>query len=199
MINRRKALKNIGLSIGSLMATPMAMSLLQSCQKETTPWNPVFFSPDESIVIKNIVDLILPHTDDLPGAIDLNIHVFLDRFMAEIYTDEVKAETKEGMAAIMNTFNLSEEKSVASLKEKDYDALLNKYLSVTQKEKKKLEEEETEKVILDTLYGIRDLTIWAYKNTEEIGENVLAYDPIPGVQIGCAPLEELTGGKAYTL
>jgi len=46
---------------------------------------------------------------------------------------------------------------------------------------------------------LRDNTVWAYKTTEEIGENVLAYDPIPGVQLGCVSLKEATGGKAWSL
>ena len=49
------------------------------------------------------------------------------------------------------------------------------------------------------LSQIRGMSIWAWKNSEEIGENVLVYDPIPGQQIGCGDLQELTGGKDYSL
>ena len=58
---------------------------------------------------------------------------------------------------------------------------------------------EKDKAVFDTLKEIRDKTVWAYKSTEEIGENVLAYDPIPGIQIGCVSLEETTGGRAWSL
>ena len=42
------------------------------------------------------------------------------------------------------------------------------------------------------------MTISAYLTTEEIGENVLVYDPVPS-QYYCGDLQELTGGKAWSL
>ena len=49
------------------------------------------------------------------------------------------------------------------------------------------------------LETVRDLEIWAWKTSEQIGENVLWYDPIPGEYIPCGPVEELGGGKAMSL
>ena len=54
-------------------------------------------------------------------------------------------------------------------------------------------------IIFKTLDNLRSSSIWAFKTTEEIGENVLAYVPIPGSQKGCIPLSEATGGKAWSL
>ena len=45
----------------------------------------------------------------------------------------------------------------------------------------------------------RSMTINPFKTNEYIGENVLAYIPIPGEQKGCVDLMEATGGKAYSL
>jgi len=42
------------------------------------------------------------------------------------------------------------------------------------------------------------MTIKAYKNSEEVGENILAYDPIPTAYY-CGDLQELTDGKSYSL
>lgn len=47
--------------------------------------------------------------------------------------------------------------------------------------------------------SMRDMTIMGYKTTEYVGENMLAYQPIPGEYIPCGDLEELTGGKAYSI
>ncbi len=44
--------------------------------------------------------------------------------------------------------------------------------------------------------NLRNMTIWAYKTSEYIGEEVLAYLPVPGEYIPCGDLEELTGGKS---
>ena len=46
---------------------------------------------------------------------------------------------------------------------------------------------------------VREATIWAYKNSETIGEQVLAYLPVPGEYIGCGDLNELTGGMAWSI
>jgi len=46
---------------------------------------------------------------------------------------------------------------------------------------------------------LRSMTITAFKTNEYIGENILAYVPIPGQQKGCIDLMEATGGKAYSL
>ncbi len=47
--------------------------------------------------------------------------------------------------------------------------------------------------------SIRGLTIWGWKTSEEIGKNVLWYDPVPGQQKGCIPLSEAGNGKAMAL
>ncbi len=47
--------------------------------------------------------------------------------------------------------------------------------------------------------NLRGLTIWGYKTSEYVGEEVMAYLPIPGEYIACADTQELTGGKAWSL
>ena len=46
---------------------------------------------------------------------------------------------------------------------------------------------------------LRDLTINAFRTNEYIGENVLAYQPVPGRNVGCVDLDEATEGKAWSL
>jgi hypothetical protein len=46
---------------------------------------------------------------------------------------------------------------------------------------------------------LRSLTILAYKSSELIGTEVLAYLPVPGEFIPCGDLEELTGGRLWSL
>jgi len=199
-MDRRKAIKNIGLSLGYVVATPTVISLLQSCKndtKELTSWTPEFYSKDEGIVLKNIVDLFLPKTDNLPGAIDLNIHKFIDLYSAKVYDEKTQKDMKFGTQALLVALGITEKNLVSALKTEDYDRLLANYLRATEDEQNAFTEKD--KVVFNTLKEFRDKTVWAYKTTEEIGENVLAYDPIPGVQLGCVSLEETTGGKAWAL
>ncbi|MDA0950815.1 MAG: gluconate 2-dehydrogenase subunit 3 family protein, partial [Bacteroidetes bacterium] len=43
----------------------------------------------------------------------------------------------------------------------------------------------------------RGMVIDAYKSSEYVGENVLAYLPVPGEYVACDDLETLTGGVAW--
>jgi len=47
--------------------------------------------------------------------------------------------------------------------------------------------------------SLRSLAASAFKNSEVIGETVLAYAPVPGEQKGCVSIEEATGGRAWSL
>tara|TARA_R110002049_G_scaffold308754_1_gene513869 strand:- start:7146 stop:7745 length:600 start_codon:yes stop_codon:yes gene_type:complete len=199
-MKRRDVLKGLGLSLGYAVATPTVFSMLQSCKTEAEVWAPQFLTLDEGIVLKNLVNLILPKTKKLPGALEVNVPEFIDLYVYKTYDDEAKTEFKTGFNAIMNALNIPE-KGPSELKDENYDALLAKYLKVDKEEQEriKLNEEDENAITLMALENIRGMSIWAYKTSETVGENILAYDPIPGVQIGCMPLEEATGGKEWSL
>jgi hypothetical protein len=46
---------------------------------------------------------------------------------------------------------------------------------------------------------VRSMTIWSWTKTQEIGENFLWYDPVPGVYQGCLPTSEAGNGKVMSL
>ena len=201
-MKRRDALKGMGLSLGSAIATPSILSLLQSCKTEPLIWNPVFLTQKEGTVITNLVDLILPVTETSPGALDVNVPEFLDLYAHKVYNDERKAKYKKGIQAIIKALNVLDA-DPSKLKIEDYDALLAKYLKSTKAQQKTYNEETDEDnqdvIIYKALVDLRGSTIWAYKTSQQIGENVLAYDPVPGEQEGCISLEDATGGKAWSL
>ena len=201
-MKRRDALKGMGLSLGYAIATPSILSLLQSCKTEPLIWNPVFLTQKEGTVITNLVDLILPVTETSPGALDVNVPEFLDLYAHKVYNDERKAKYKKGIQAIIKALNVLDA-DPSKLKIEDYDALLAKYLKSTKAQQKTYNEETDEDnqdvIIYKALVDLRGSTIWAYKTSQQIGENVLAYDPVPGEQDGCISLEEATGGKAWSL
>ncbi|NMH87105.1 gluconate 2-dehydrogenase subunit 3 family protein [Flavivirga algicola] len=201
-MNRRDALKGLGLTLGYTIATPSVMSLLQSCNTEVKLWTPKFLSIDEGVIVKNLIDIILPKTEATPGALDVNVPEFIDIYAHEVYTDKQQHKFKQGINAIMKALNIPEE-GVSKLAHNDYDTLLAKYLKAPKEQRVIYENESDENnvdaIIYNTLSGLRNIAIWAYKNSEQIGEHVLTYDPIPGAQIGCASVEDLTNGKAWSL
>jgi len=198
-MDRRKALKGLGLSVGFMVATPTVIGLLQSCKNDAVKeaaWVPLFFTADEATVVKSLVDLILPKTGDLPGASDVNVTQFLDLISAKVSDKEDQDEYRAGIGAVINALG----KPVAEVTTEDYDGLLAKYLKATKEEMKSYG--ESEDPVYATLTNLRGSAIWAYRTSERVGEEVLAYDPIPGEQKGCISVEEATGkwgGKAWSL
>lgn len=195
-MKRREALKNIGLTLGYTAIAPSALSILQSCTSEAKTWTPVFFSKDEGIVIKNLVDLILPKTEATPGALDVNVPEFLDVYALKVYNDEDRDKYKKGINSIVNALPISES-GAKDLKTEDYTALLNKYLRATKTEETQFKKEDI--LVHKSLSNLRNQAVWAFTTSETIGKNILAYDPIPAIQKGCISVDEATGGKAWSL
>lgn len=195
-MNRRDALKSLGLSLGYVVATPTILSMLQSCTAHDEKWKPLFFSDKQAYVLKNLVDLILPTTSTSPGALDVNVPQFIDFYTSETALDEAKDLYETGLDAIIEELEMSSTEPFHVEKEK-FEGLLNKYLRLTPEQQ--LPYIEQEDSVFMTLLKIRDQSVWAYLTSQEVGENILAYDPIPGQQIGCMSLKEATDGKAWSL
>ncbi|MCL8008646.1 gluconate 2-dehydrogenase subunit 3 family protein [Gelidibacter japonicus] len=200
-MNRRDALKGMGLSLGYIIATPTILSMLQSCSTKAEKWVPLFHSDIQALVLEGLVDLILPKTKDTPGALDVNVPKFIDLYVAEALTDEDKETYKLGFEAVMDELGIPnvepDPEQPIKLKTEDLDAILSKYLRISKAQRLAYITEEH--LVFMTLLTIRDQTVWAYKTSKEIGKNVLVYDPVPGEQKGCISVEEATGGKAWSL
>lgn len=200
-MNRRDALKGMGLSLGYIIATPTILSMLQSCSTKAEKWVPLFHSDIQALVLEGLVDLILPKTKDTPGALDVNVPKFIDLYVAEALTEEDKETYKLGFEAVMDELGIPnvelDPEQPTKLKTEDLDAILSKYLRISKAQRLAYITEEH--LVFMTLLTIRDQTVWAYKTSKEIGKNVLVYDPVPGEQKGCISVEEATGGKAWSL
>ena len=215
-MDRRKALKNMSLAMGYTVAAPTLISIMQSCKGETVlEWTPDFFTKDQGSVLTKLVDIILPKTDT-PSASEVQVNIFIDRFVNEV----VDAEQQSFIQMIMGRF--MEKATKAAGKEKATDLSmeeLEKTLASTLKVSKEEEAQNGEAIqaymkalaegkeaLLDDhvashafTTNLRNMTIMGYKTSEYVGEEVLEYLPVPGEYIGCGDLQELTGGKAWSL
>lgn len=103
-MKRRNALKNIGLSLGTITMSSTVVSLLQSCQKEAKlAWTPSFFSPEETELVAKTLEVMLPATPDIPGAMDLNLAQFIDDYLKVISPEEERAAFKAGIEQYLAT------------------------------------------------------------------------------------------------
>ena len=245
-MDRRSALKNLGLTVGYSIATPTLISIVQSCKTESDlGWQPAFFTPEEGVLVKTLVDVFLPKTDT-PSASELNVHMFIDGLADKVmYSDAEFLELPIAKTNIENieeryvdtgyfikhsrdffrksmsafgelALEISEKEKITELNAQDLEKSLEFVKTIANKDKETrakvlqayvkgfftdrtsppLNSEQLSCVFVDSF---RELTITGYKTTEYIGENVLVYQSIPGEYIGCGDLEELTGGKAYSL
>lgn len=211
-MDRRKAIKNIGLSAGYIAATPTLISLLQSCQKEITlDWIPELLSVDEGKALEQIVDLIIPETDT-PGAKSLHIPMFIDKYVNNAFEKEKAQLFSQGMLTIFTELGVNTEKTIDDINVKEYDALLTKYLRLPKEKQREYWKEiskikspkdmktlSKESISFNFLSSVRNLSIFGFRTSEEIAKNVLNYLPVPGEYVGCDSVQNLTGGKDWAL
>ena len=191
-MDRRKALRNIGTGIGAIAVTPAIVSLFQRCQTSVT-YNPLFIPKDDFKIVSNLMEMIIPKTD-IPGAIELKLPEFVDAYIDAVWDEKRKTDFTETWEIFISASSKAAGKENANdLSTADWDAQLAKYL-------KPGNDVPADEVLASQFVNqLRSLTVNAFKTNEFIGEEVLAYAPIPGEQKGCVDLMEATGGKAWSL
>ncbi|RTE55530.1 gluconate 2-dehydrogenase subunit 3 family protein [Arenibacter aquaticus] len=215
-MDRRKALKSMGLALGYTVATPTLISIVQSCKQDAAiTWTPDFLSPTEGSMLTQLVDIILPKTDT-PSASEVQVHIFIDRFADQVMKKEQQDLFKMTMGKFLDkALQDSGKKEIADLGPEHLEPVLSAALKISKEDEAKkfkvinaytesvkagetasLDDEVSRFAFANNLRG---LTILAYKSSEYVGENVLSYLPVPGEYIACGDLQELTGGKAWSL
>ena len=215
-MDRRKALKNMGLAMGYTVAVPTLFSIVQSCKQETVlEWTPDFFTQDEGAALTKLVDIIIPKTDT-PSASETQVHIFIDKFANEVMDDQQQKFWKMSMGRFLEKAQKdSGNEKAGDLTAEQLEAVLAPALKASKDDQTKNYEaiqqynqaiaEEQEPLLDDAVSrfafanNLRGLTIMGYKTSEFVGEEVLAYLPVPGEYIGCGDLQELTGGKDWSI
>jgi len=194
-MKRREALKNIGLGTGFVLATPSLFSLLQSCTSDVATWIPVFLTEEQGIVLKSLVDIILPKTDT-PSATEVNVPEFIDKYVNEVLADEEQTLIKNSFESLVTLIKTDYNENLTKVTEDNYKNLLDTHMKLAKEET--VSEDSNKMTVSQLLNAIKGQTIYAYRISETVGETILAYDPIPGASY-CGDLNELTGGKAWSL
>lgn len=197
-MDRRKALKKAGLLAGATIAMPSMFSILQSCKNESRlDWQPLFFTEGEAKTIAALIDMILPKTDT-PGGLDVKSDIFIDKVIAKTWDKN----GQENMRSQITNFNEGCQLQYGTVFYDLSDADKTKVLKAAEANDGKFspgvwgtavgEQEE-----IGFYRSMKSMAIWAYFTSEEIGENVLSYDPIPGTYEPCKPLAEV--GNRWSL
>ena len=198
-MKRRDALKNLGLAAGFAITAPSIFSLLQSCTSAPT-WMPTYFTNEEKEIVVNLVDIILPKTEGTPSATEVNVPQFIDRYITEVLNLEDQEAIRVSFTDIITTLKPTVETDIRDITTAQYTALLDAHLLVKEEidEDRLANPEALQPTKNEFLNQLKHLTITAYVTSEEIGENVLMYDPVPTAYY-CGDLQEISGGKSSSL
>jgi len=146
----------------------------------------------------------------LPSATEVNVPQFIDRYVEEIYEAEERDLFIKGFSNFGNiVMKNAETETLKNLEVTDIEPALGAILKKTKEENEAIMETFYEAFEAETdipedvlnyvaMNRVRDLCIFAYINSQKVGEEVMAYAPVPGKQEGCIDVSE-TNGKAYSL
>jgi len=139
-----------------------------------------YFTPAQAAVTGAAADRILPRTDT-PGAVDVGVPAFLDRFYGEFMTDDERRLFDAGLEAIEAAAKATHGGTFASLTSAQQDTVLRTVAGSQQAQS-------------PSSFGlIRSTTILGYFSSEQVAKSVLNYDPVPGRYDGCMPLDQVKG------
>ncbi len=175
-ISRREAIRRAALLAGVALS-PALVTFVAGAQSASAK---AYLTTAQAAVAGATAERILPRTDT-PGAADVGVPAFLDRFYGEFMTDDERRLFAAGLDAIEAAAKAAHGGSFASLTGAQQDAILRTVATSQQAQN-------------PSGFGlIRSTTILGYFSSEQVAKNVLNYDPIPGRFDGCIPLEQVNG------
>ncbi len=196
-MNRREAIKKAAWMSGIALSAPSLVAALQGCSTDLTPdWTPAFFTDEEAVLVAELAETILPRTDT-PGAKDALVHRFLDMWMSEYVPAESSAQMRESLRKFDETarsehgspfVDLDAATKLALVKRVNEEALQNRPGT-----------QPPAGSTFPNFIDFKEAVFVGFFTSQLVGEDVLAYNPIPGDYVGCLPLEEATGGKVWSL
>ena len=204
-MKRREAIKSITLSTGLVISAGSWASLLQSCTpKVELTWQPLFLSKDGAKTINALAELIIPKAEGI-GALDVRVPQIIDLFLNGVTEEETAVKFQKGLSIFEEVNKREHGKYFFQMSKSVQDEILASYFKLSPEETQRVmlliyqEEPDApeEYFIYSFLTLVRDFTIHAYRTSETIGEEVLSYDPVPGVYQGCIPLADV--GNSWSL
>jgi len=183
---RRAALKQMALVFG-LSLSAHSLDALAATVKGTMPHVTKFFTPDQLQMTGEIADLIIP-TTDTPGALAVNVHGFLDSYLAECVSKDEQKQFLDGLKKINRVAENQFHKAFLTCSHKQQVQLLTAL------------EEIDLGFTADDKYFFRlfkSLTLFGYYTSEVGATQELAFLAIPGGYKGNFPFAKV--GKAWAL
>lgn len=181
LIGRREAIRRAVLLAGVVVAPEWLMAVDQVA-RPAAPGSRL--APAQAAIAGAVADRILPRTDT-PGAADVGVHAFIDLLYGEFMTPAERKMLTDGLDSVDAAARSAHGRVFIILPADQQDALLR---TIARAEEGKDQ---------GFFRLIRSATILGYFTSEQVGRNVLHYDPVPGRYDGCVPIDQV-GRRNWT-
>ncbi|MDX1478601.1 MAG: gluconate 2-dehydrogenase subunit 3 family protein [Saprospiraceae bacterium] len=199
-MDRREAIKRTSWLLGLSVSASAMAAVLQGCTSEQTgspaagdaPWESAFLDQQEIDLVAQLAETILPRTAT-PGARDVLVHQYIDLMLHDHYQPRDQQEFLRGLQEVNERATRQHGQVFVAC---DPDAQ-KQLLETMEREAHAAMDEGYAMAERPFFITLKELTYLGYFTSEEIGEQVLSYDPIPGSYDGCIPLDEV--GNVWSL
>lgn len=189
-MNRKDFLKNTAATLGLAISASSMSALFVACAQEARlSWKPIFLKPNQAATIAEIAETILPKTKT-PGANDLAVPQFIDKMVNDTFDKKGQEEFINGLETFENQCDTKYGKSFIELSQKEREEFLMIQESENPKSGMSLWGINLEPDAKPATFykKVKSLTLFGFYTSQQIGEKVLAFDPVPGQYIPCMPL-----------
>jgi glucoside 3-dehydrogenase (cytochrome c) hitch-hiker subunit len=179
-ISRREAIRRAALLAG-VAVSPGWLGMVGRAQTAAAK---AYLAPAQAVTLAAAADRILPRTDT-PGAVDVGVPAFVDRLYGEFMTPAEQKLLAQGLQEIDAAAKSAHGAGFPTLTTTQQDAVLRAVATAQQGKD-------------PSSFGlIRSATVLGYFTSEQVGRNVLHYDPVPGTYNGCVPIDQV-GRRNWT-
>lgn len=216
-MDRRETLKCLSKSLGITISASSLSAILLSCKSiaqganeqggEDQIYRFKFLNKKQRAFVSGICDAILP-TNTTVGAKDLNLIQFIDLMIIDSVSNQNQQIIISGLSLLRTEFIAKLNRPVQQVNKRHFHHLISKYFELSEAQQQNVfsqqqlninslnENERDDYCKYKCLLTLRRLVLLGFYTSEEVGKNVLSYDPIPGKYQPCIDVN--TVGNAWT-
>ncbi|GJM29573.1 MAG: twin-arginine translocation pathway signal protein [Cyclobacteriaceae bacterium] len=208
-MDRREAIVSISTVLGYTITPASIISLSAGCGKTQVDdgWQPGYFAGEDAGFVGLLGETFLPRTET-PGSFDVGAHVFVDGFLDQVAKVSDQDKCKQGLALWKTDYNQRTGNDLIKATSEELQKELTRLFDVGQDQQRSIKKMlSAGKPQDDQLSGqyymysflmmFKRLIMLGYYASEQVGENILSYLPVPGRYEACIPAEEV--GNVWAL
>ena len=195
-MNRRDAIKQTALIMGYAVSASAVSGVLSGCQTSGGgyQWTPTNLTSAQGDLVAQIAECIIPATDT-PGAKDVFVHEFIDIMLGKYLKPEEAESFKKGVDEVESKAQAAHSKGFLACTDEEQNALL---VQIAEETQAAVEADPSLMRNRPFFMQMKELTLLGYFTSEQVGTEVLNFDPVPGRYDGCMDLSEV-GGVNWTI